>query len=92
MSQNNITKSSCSSEIFSIDWKGWFSGNTYPFTVSEWSLTGSATLGVAGVAGTVTSVFVIGGTVGEVLALKNNIAVGETGETDCATINIEVIA
>ena len=90
MSQLNITKNACSSEIFSIEWAKWFTGNTYPFTTSEWSITGSATIGISGVSGTITSVFVIGGTVGETLVLTNNIAVGETGEADCRTVTIDV--
>lgn len=93
------TKTDCAKEPFTFDWTDFY--DTFPdidpindpITNSAWTLTGSgtATTGSQNVASPLTSIFVIGGVVGETLVLENTIEIGGGTYKDCRKLFISVV-
>ncbi len=90
------SKSDCAREPFTFDWIEFFDTHgltptANPITSSVWTISGgSATLGAESIADALTSVFVLGGTTGDKLAVENVIEIGGGTYRDCRTLFISV--
>ena len=60
-------------------------------TSSTWELTGSGSLGAESIATPETTVYVDGGTAGEVMVLENTIEIANGTARDCQKLYIEVV-
>ena len=70
-----------------LDWTAWLAGDT--IVGSAWLATGTVTISDPAVVGTVTQVWVEGGTAGELIDLTNHIVTTE-GREDERTLRLKV--
>ena len=69
-----------------IDWATWLGGDT--IETSTWTSTGTVTLDQDVIVGSMTQVWVAGGTVGEAVTLTNHIVTGQGREDDRSLVLI----
>ena len=92
----DTTKTDCDKGPFTLDWSDFYAKlgldpNVDPITLSEWeAVSGSAVIGADVVNLDQTSAFIIGGTFGEQLVIKNSIEIDNGTYCQCHTLFIEV--
>ena len=86
---NRFEKYPCSEISFGINWSKLYADDA--ILTSEWEIPEGITGGEEVVSGSVTTVLLGGGTVGETYTLKNTINLS-SGQVDCEFIQIKIIA